>query len=209
MGFIYLLKFANGKNYIGQTRVSVADRFAQHKHRASRPQQYKLRLYHAWRKYGQPECFMVCEVPVADLNGHEVAAIELFDTLAPSGYNTTKGGDTNPMCSDAARQAIATAKLGTTRAAFSDEWRRNISLAGKGRKFTPEHRARIAAALKGRAHSQEHRAALSAAHSTPEMKASLSARRTGQKHTLETRAKMSAAAKARKPKSGPWPPRSS
>ena len=46
---------------------------------------------------------------------------------------------------------------------YSQEHRRAISKAMRGRRHTPEHRRHIAEALEGRTFSDEHRAALSRA----------------------------------------------
>lgn len=71
------------------------------------------------------------------------------------------------------------------RGPVSDEGKRNMSIAGKGRVFTEAHRAAMSAAGKGRKHPPR----------TPEWRAAHSAKMMGHACSEETRAKMSAAQK--------------
>ena len=75
----------------------------------------------------------------------------------------------------------------------TDDTKRKVSLAGKGKKTSPENRA----AMMGRKCSAETRAKMSAALKgrtiSPEWRQKIAAGNTGRKHSDETKAKMSAA----------------
>ena len=92
MGWIYWLRFPNGKGYVGQTRGSIRKRYLKHANRAARGSQ-KGALYAAWRRYGAPECVPLFSCPNDELNEREMALIAAMRTLAPHGYNVTTGGD--------------------------------------------------------------------------------------------------------------------
>jgi hypothetical protein len=168
MGHIYLLKFANGKGYVGQTVKSVAKRLASHRGKV-RKRGGCPALSAAWEKYGEPECVPLFEVPDDELDDAEKSAILALGTLAPFGYNITPGGDFNasklPEVIEKIRRvkkaagltsenlaalkmarenrtpesfALATAKGVATRSA-SPEWQNNVRAANARR--TPEERA--------------------------------------------------------------------
>jgi hypothetical protein len=92
MGYLYLV--SGPRDYVGITSKSVESRFAEHiksAHKGARSY-----LHRAIRKHG-PERFTVKTLVEASdweyLCGLEKAAIKKFQTLAPSGYNATSGGD--------------------------------------------------------------------------------------------------------------------
>lgn len=96
MGFIYLISNnINNKIYIGQTKYSVATRWAQHKCEAKRliPNVYFVRALH---KYG-PENFTIQTLEECDneqLNERERYYITLYNSNNKNiGYNSTNGGD--------------------------------------------------------------------------------------------------------------------
>ena len=157
MGQIYLLTFPNGKGYVGQTRQTTGKRLAQHR------RDLKKRisaLYNAWRHYGEPHCLVLGEIPDAQLDTQEIAAIALLGTQRPNGYNIAAGGSSAEM---------------------ADETRRKIGDANRGRREKPEVTARRAALLRGRKHTPETIAKRAAAGTgkkrSPESCARLSAAR--------------------------------
>ena len=94
-GRIYCITNAtNGKQYVGQTRYSVARRWQRHKHLAETGSMCALHC--AIRKYGTV-VFEVEQIDFAEtleeLNEKEACYILQLKTLAPSGYNLTTGGD--------------------------------------------------------------------------------------------------------------------
>jgi hypothetical protein len=94
-------------------------------------------------------------------NAHLCAASNLYNTSPAAG--STLGAKYGPM-PESHRAKIAAAKLGKK---ASDEARKNLSEARKGRGLTPEWRAKIAASMTGKKLAPltaEHRARISAVH---------------------------------------------
>lgn len=141
MTTLYCLEFPNGKKYIGLA-TDLARRCQWHRHAALRGVDFPL--YRAMRKYGFPQCRVLClgdPKYIADL---EIKAIATFRCReACFGYNVCLGGDLSPMATPAVRAKV------------------------KGRVKSALHRARLSAAHKGRRKSREHCASLSAAHKKP------------------------------------------
>jgi len=128
---IYLIKNKiNGKGYIGQTRRSLLQRWSVHIADAKRVKQSPLAR--AIRKYGA-ENFSLKAIANATslsmLNDLEIISIKDYKTKVPYGYNIKDGGANNNV---------------------SDETRKRMSMARKGKRFSLEHKARLSAALKGR-----------------------------------------------------------
>ena len=169
-------------------------------------------LHRSIRKHGAA-AFVIeqigAAVDYAALKEMERAAIQLYATLAPSGYNLTLGGDGqlgfNPgpewrarnsaihkgkIVSAETRAKMRAAKLGSKQGAAHIEAKAAARRGGghsdewfakmRGQKRTPEARARMSAAQKGRTKSADHRAKLAAAN-------------RGKRHSAETRARMAAA----------------
>jgi group I intron endonuclease len=212
-GTIYLITNAiNGKQYIGQTVQRLSSRWKQHL-RSSRSGSASINR--AMRKHGT-ENFTLRELSrVSVVNGMdlinklEADAIQLWNTLAPAGYNLEVGGKNAGPCHPETRRKLSDALMGhvvskETRAKLaitssgkqyclgrpvSPEVRAKISRNLKGRfrdkVFSPETRARISAGLKGRAVSTETRARISAG------KKGRPSNRKGSSQTAESRARMS------------------
>lgn len=93
---IYLItNLINGKQYVGKTKHSISYRFSQHCNN-----NYKTHLHHAIIKYGK-ENFSIEEICVCD-ESHwkelETFYIKFYHThYTEGGYNSTWGGDSNPM----------------------------------------------------------------------------------------------------------------
>lgn len=97
MGIIYkIYNDINDKVYIGQTRQKLNDRWHAHKYNAEH-KIYDYYLYRAMNKYGIDNFHIeiVEECPNEELNEKEIAYINKFNSYAPNGYNSTKGGDGN------------------------------------------------------------------------------------------------------------------
>lgn len=96
MGIIYMIKNnKNDKRYIGQTTQDVQKRFRQHLEAAylkNRPT-YNFCLARAIRKYGIDsfQIGILAEVPDDDLDLVEAHYIDMYNTLAPNGYNMSPG----------------------------------------------------------------------------------------------------------------------
>jgi group I intron endonuclease len=120
-GYVYLIRNSvNGKVYVGQTTYSrVEQRWACHKSAARKAS--RLPLHRALRKYGT-ERFEIITLHQAfskeELDEMEMRAIWTHDALNPEcGYNLSPGG---------------------SRGKHTDESRRKISAANRGRKLSHE-----------------------------------------------------------------------
>ena len=84
----------NGKQYIGQTAVSLEERFRMHCVDAKKDRNRDRKLYCAMNKYGYA-AFNIEELETVedkrDLNLREIFWIDKLDTFE-NGYNETKGG---------------------------------------------------------------------------------------------------------------------
>lgn len=93
-GFIYIIKNkVNDKVYIGQTILSVEERFRQHMKPSAHKRRYKI--YKAINKYGANNFYYEIleeKVPIDKLDELERFYIEKYDSFK-NGYNSTKGGD--------------------------------------------------------------------------------------------------------------------
>ena len=89
-GCIYrLTNVVTGKKYIGQT---LFYRKRMSRHRSRRRGTY---LSHAVSKYGWDNFkqeIIIDNIPEEDLDGLEIAYIDVENTMAPHGYNLTEGG---------------------------------------------------------------------------------------------------------------------
>ena len=95
-GLIYIIKNSiNNKVYIGQTTLSMEDRWKTHLKPSVSKQRGSYKIYNAMNKYGKENFY--CElleenIPVEELNDREIYYIEKYNSFE-NGYNSTKGGD--------------------------------------------------------------------------------------------------------------------
>ena len=155
---------ANGKLYIGYTSKTAEERFTMHLQNA----RWKKRtaLYAAIRCYG-PDAFSVeevlrCETHVEACE-HERRLIAEFASLLPNGYNMTRGGDGVPLTPEQREAANAkkrgrcsekqlAAAMRRRGSKASDETRKRLSEARKGKTQKPEHvKKRVEAFRRNRA----------------------------------------------------------
>jgi group I intron endonuclease len=127
MGEIYIAENKiNGMVYIGKTTKNIDRRRWDHVTKALRKTN-NLRFHNAIRNYG-PENFEwqildVCNN--SDLDEQEIYYIKLYKSYNKEfGYNMTEGGDNDPKCN-----------LGRK---FSEEHKKNMSIALLGRKFSED-----------------------------------------------------------------------
>lgn len=95
MSFIYLItNKINGKQYVGKTNRTIAERFKEHIRDAQRPRCEKRPLYSAIRKYGANNFFIeeIEECPADLASDREIYWISQKDTYS-NGYNATRGVD--------------------------------------------------------------------------------------------------------------------
>ena len=210
MGSIYkITNTVNGKAYIGQTRYD-AEKTRIQSHFTGHGNQI---LKSAIAKYGR-DAFTVeilhDGIIPEFLDALEIESIAKFNTIAPQGYNLTKGGE-GCSPSEVTRQKISQAHKGKT---LSAETRRKISEAGKGRKHSPETRRKMSDAHKGKTpwkgkkHSPETRRKISESNKgkdfSPEHRRKISQSmkgglpwNKGKKHSRETCHKMSESLKGK------------
>ena len=103
MGIIYMIRnMKNDKRYIGQSIQPVEKRFRQHIEAAylEGRRAYNTCLSRAIRKHGSDffEVGILAEdVPDEDLDIVEAHYIDLYNTLAPNGYNKSVGFNDNSL----------------------------------------------------------------------------------------------------------------
>lgn len=139
----------NNKIYIGQSRYNLSHRKSGHKY--SVQQGEKCRFYDAIRKHGwdsfQWEVIEECE-SLQELNEREVYWIKYFNSYL-EGYNSTKGGDINPMDDEEVKQR----HLDTVQSKeFREKQSSKMKSVVKQNGFTEEHRNKISEKLKGNKH---------------------------------------------------------
>ena len=139
---------------------------------------------------------------------HERLLIAEYRASGVKLCNLTDGGDgaSGNVMSEEARRKISEANKGRKREPFSDATRAKMSAAHLGKKLSPEAIAKTAAAHRGMKRSPETLARMSAAlkgkgagrEVSAETRAKIVAINTGRVHTAEARANMSASHKGRK-----------
>lgn len=100
MGIIYMYTFPNGKQYIGQTKYTLAQRTAGHISEAKlTPNKGCISLNRAIIKYERVFTReVICESDdLDDLNFLERESIEIHKTMVPHGYNIRAGGNNEPQ----------------------------------------------------------------------------------------------------------------
>ena len=196
MGYIYLrTNKINGKKYVGQV---IKKRFKTRQNRWNNLNQpyAGIIINNARAKYGIDafDFEILKECKDDELNQWEMYYIKELNTKTPNGYNMTDGGDSSYE--------------------RSDETRKKISDALRGKKLSPEHIAKHAAALRGRKRPAEvvakvaaakrgkHYPKMSAAHrgmkQSPEHIEKRVAKLRGRKRPEETKEKISATMRGKK-----------
>ena len=107
----------------------------------------------------------------------EIDYIAKYNTVRPNGYNLSHGGEGGGSPSEETRKRIGAAHRGRI---HSKETREKLSLALRGHPVSKETREKIGATGRGRIHSKETREKIGAAH-------------RGRIHSKETREKISLA----------------
>ena len=107
-GYIYCItNLMNGRQYIGQTSMTIAKRYSAHLRCAKSGEPTTSLLYRAMRKYGTDNFSVgLVETVYADarnelkerLNKREIYHISAKNTYKPNGYNLTRGEDSSASC---------------------------------------------------------------------------------------------------------------
>ena len=145
----------NGKMYIGKTVKTLEVRKREHLNSAKRG--VETIFHKVIRKYSE-QMFRWDILAVAGneevLMSLEKKFIYLYNTYAGSGYNMTEGGDgvSGLVCSEETRRKLSEANKGKK---ASEESKRKMSEARKGRKLSEEAKKKIGEVHKGRKLSEE------------------------------------------------------
>lgn len=139
LGIIYMAtNLTTGKAYIGVTTKSLSCRINKHYRDSVR---YTYAFANALRKYPPDNwkwTILYEDIPRDTLGLAETCMIFVHDTYN-NGYNSTMGGEDNPMNYASCRRKVSLSKLGKPR---PDQSRR-ITLINKNREYTGEMRSRI------------------------------------------------------------------
>ncbi len=197
-GSIYrITNTINGKSYVGQT-INLKTRITDH----FKPSSKCPYLANAIAKHGKDAFqheILEDNIPQHYLDDREIYWIRHFNCVSPNGYNLKQGGDSGGVPSEETRRKISEANKGKT---LSDEHRRKLSEINKGKILSTEHRRKMSEARKGKILSTEHRRKISEANKgkspSPETRKKLSEANkrqipwnTGKSHSPETRRKIS------------------
>ena len=206
---IYLItNLENKKQYVGITKFSITERFYQHTKRG-------FILTKAIKKYGEDK-FSIELIEEVDTSGKayelEQSYIKEYNSKVPYGYNITDGGDGifgweateeyRQECSERVKQLHKEKKVGMYGKMHSDETKRKMSEASKGkskpwligRKFSPETIEKLRQLNLGKIVSEETRKKISENHHD------ISGKNNpmyGKKHSPETIEKLKEKAKNR------------
>jgi len=157
---LYLLTFANGKQYIGVSS-EMDRRLKEHSFRDTL-------VGRAWRKYGAPAIKILLIGEDDFIYEMERKAVSSYGTLFPDGLNLMEGGKGGRRMSGATRTKMAVSHIG---AIMPVEVRAKIGAAKTGHKrepFGPDWCAKLSEAARkssgfsGRSHSPETRAKMAA-----------------------------------------------
>ena len=192
---IYKLTSPSGKSYIGQTSNF---RMRCHSHKSS---SHCTRLFSAIKKHGFDSfSHQILESGLSDeqANYLEEKYIKDHKTLHPNGYNLTTGGMSSKH-SDESKKLISLAQKGRVKSELEI---RKISESNRGKVKSDECKEKKRIANIGKKMSPEAIAKTAAANTgrkmSAEHKEKLRAFHTGRKASDETKAKMSAARKGRR-----------
>lgn len=123
-----MLTSPSGKSYIGQTIRPIEKRFEEHRNkRKGCVALYNAIKFHGWVNFEKDwyEC------PDEDLNFDEELLIQEMGTLSPDGYNLREGGGNRGKPSEESKRKMSEARRGKT---LSEDHKKKMSEVMKGEK---------------------------------------------------------------------------
>ena len=201
IGIYKITNLLSGKCYIGQSK-DIEGRFVTHKQRCKYAYcRDKSFLYKAMHKYGIDnfsfEVLEVCEE--SELDALEIKYIAQYGSFS-NGYNMNAGGG-GQHCREMTPEHKAALLRAHTGHPRSEETRRKISEAQKGKVIPVEQRVKMSLASKRKWENPEYRAKMCAIRrkrvTSEETRRKMSIASRGRTHSEETRQKISAAKKGR------------
>lgn len=196
-GLYAIVNELNSKFYIGSSNDLVI-RWRHHRSALRGNRHDNVHLQAAWNLYGEAAFVFV---PLMTCPEHDLGKIELgiLEQLSPP-YNMTRSVDGRYVASEQTRKKLSAASKGRT---VGPETRAKQSAAQKGRPCSAEKRAKQSATMTGRRLSEDHKRKIGdgvrGREVSPETRAKLSVvnighkRNLGRKQSPEEKAKQSAA----------------
>lgn len=180
----------NRKSYVGSSN-NIMRRWSFHKWGLTNGKHHSQKMQRAWDKYGELVFeFCVLELVVSndDLLTYEQ---KWLDSLQPA-YNILNiaGGNGRRPCSEETKRKISAANKGRIK---SDESIQKHAAALRGRPLSEDHKRKLSALRKGRIFSEDHLRKIIAANTgkkrSPEVLEKMAAVSRGKKQSQETIAK--------------------
>lgn len=206
-GVYKILNIITGDYYIGSSK-SLKNRWRNHKWHLNKKSHHNNYLQNAWNKYGDAS-FVFQILEMCDDKKEVLLAREQYfiDALKPQYNILDKAGSRlgYKLSPEAVEQMRKRASN------ISDETRKKMSDAAKGRKLSEDHKSKISSSLKGRTFDDDSRRKMSEAakkrnknrdingelnpfygkRHSEETKQKISKNRSGKKHTIITKQKIS------------------
>ena len=197
---IYMIQNkVNNKMYIGQA-VDIEDRWGEHRRGLRGGYHTNKHLQNSWKRDGEEnfEFTILLECEESQLNTfEEYYILELMTYNDRVGYNKNYGGKSGRPTEEAKRK-MSEANKGRQ---LSEETKRKISESQKGRQFSEETKRKMSESLKGKHHSEETKRKMSESQKgrqfSGETKRKLSEANKGKHHSEEAKRKMSEAKKGK------------
>lgn len=151
----------SGKCYIGSA-VDIHQRWLEHKSMLKRGAHHSPHLQNSWNKHGE-SAFEFEVLEVCDIGSLIVMEQRAIDLMSPE-FNVCRiaGSTAGRRHSEETKAKISSRIKGTKHAPRSDEYRKKISEAHKGREKSPEHLAALQEGRKKQVYTPERRNAISA-----------------------------------------------